>query len=113
MNSRMQASGQRRHLPAEEIDRRADRARRLAEHGVEIERAEDHEDREDAEREAEIADAVDDEGLDRGGVGRSAGRTRSRSADRSRGPTPSQPKNSCTKLSAVTSISMKKVKRLR
>ena len=28
-----------------------------------------HEDGEDAEREAEIADAVDDEGLDRGGVG--------------------------------------------
>ena len=29
-----------------------------------------HEDQENAEREAEIADAVDDEGLDRGGVGR-------------------------------------------
>src|SRR5438309_78260 len=28
-------------------------------------------------------------------------------------PTPSQPKNSCTKLSAVASISMKKVNRLR
>src|SRR3954453_14070710 len=28
-------------------------------------------------------------------------------------PTPSQPKNSCTKLSAVTSISMKKVNRLK
>ncbi len=28
-------------------------------------------------------------------------------------PTPSQPKNSCTRLSAVTSINMKKVKRLR
>ena len=28
-------------------------------------------------------------------------------------PTPSQPKNSCTRLSAVTSISMKKVNRLR
>jgi hypothetical protein len=38
-----------------------------------------------------------------------AGRTRSRSADRSRGRRPSQPKNSCTRLSAVTSISMAKV----
>jgi hypothetical protein len=28
-------------------------------------------------------------------------------------PTPSQPKNNCTRLSDVTSISMKKVKRLR
>ena len=68
--------------------------------------------REDAEREAEIADAVDDEGLDRRGVGRRRGRTRSRSAGRSTRPTPSQPKNICTKLSAVTSISMKKVNRL-
>ena len=33
----------------------------LAKHGVEIERAEDHENREDAERKAEIADPVDDE----------------------------------------------------
>ena len=32
-------------------------------------RAEQHEDQEDAEREAEVADAVDDEGLDGGGVG--------------------------------------------
>ena len=69
--------------------------------------------REDAEREAEIADPVDDEGLDRRGIGASAGRTRSRSADRRQSPTPSQPKNICTKLSAVTSISMKKVNRLR
>ena len=35
------------------------------EDGLEIGRAEQHEDREDAEREAEIADAVDHEGLDR------------------------------------------------
>ena len=33
-------------------------------------RAEDHENREDAERKAEIADTVDEEGLDRRGVGR-------------------------------------------
>jgi hypothetical protein len=32
-------------------------------------RAEEDRDAEDAEREAEVADAVDDEGLDRGGVG--------------------------------------------
>ena len=63
---------QRRHLPAEEVDRRADRRRRLAEHRVEIERAEDHEHREDAERKAEIADPVDDKGLDRGVVRRFA-----------------------------------------
>ena len=44
--------------------------RRLGEHLGEIERAEDHEDREDAEREAEIADPVDEEGLDRRGIGR-------------------------------------------
>ncbi len=37
---------------------------------VEAEMAEHHEGREDAEREAEIADAVDDERLDGGGVGR-------------------------------------------
>ncbi len=38
--------------------------RRLREHGVEVDRAGHHEQREDAEREAEVADAVDDEGLD-------------------------------------------------
>ena len=67
------------------------------------------EDGEDAEREAEIADAVDDEGLDRRGVGRGLADTRSRSADSDARPTPSQPKNICTRLSAVTSISMAKV----
>ena len=36
---------------------------------VERDRAEQHEHQEDAEREAEVADAVDDEGLDRRGVG--------------------------------------------
>ena len=37
--------------------------------GAEIDRAEQHEDAEDAEREAEVADAVDDEGLDCRGIG--------------------------------------------
>ena len=45
-------------------------ARGGGEDRFEIDRAEQHEDAEDAEREAEVADAVDDEGLDRGGVGR-------------------------------------------
>ena len=44
-------------------------ALRRAEHRVEPHRAGQREDEENAEREAEIADAVDDEGLDRGGVG--------------------------------------------
>ena len=71
MKSRMQVDGQRVDLRGRgtwigvvrDIGRRG-------EHGVELQRAEDHVDREDAEREAEIADAVDDEGLDRRGVGR-------------------------------------------
>ena len=68
-NSRMRGKGQRIDAPAEKIHRRADRTRRLAEHNPEIERAEDHENREDAERKAEIADTVDEKGLDRRGVG--------------------------------------------
>ena len=48
----------------------ADERRRLREDGVEIDRAGHHEHGEDAEREAEIADAVDHEGLDGGGVRR-------------------------------------------
>ncbi len=56
-------------LPAEQRQRFADERGRLREHGVEIDAADQHEDRENAEREAEVADAVDDEGLDRGGVG--------------------------------------------
>ena len=64
--------------------------------------------REDAEREAEIADAVDDEGLDRGRVGL---RLLVPEADQqiAREATPSQPKNSCARLSAVTSVSIAKV----
>ncbi|MCY1235604.1 hypothetical protein D9M72_482270 [compost metagenome] len=37
---------------------------------LEVDRAEQHEDEEDAEREAEVADAVDDEGLHRGSIRR-------------------------------------------
>ena len=55
-------------LPAEEVDGLAGQRRRLREHGVEIDRAGQHEHGENAERETEIADAVDDEGLDRGRV---------------------------------------------
>ena len=44
--------------------------RGIGEDRVEIDRAEQHEHAENAEDEAEIADAVDDEGLDRRGVGR-------------------------------------------
>jgi len=47
----------------------AGEARRLREHGVKIDSTGQIEHREDAEREAEVADAVDDEGLDGGGVG--------------------------------------------
>ena len=46
--------------------------RGIGEDRVEVDRGEEEEDAEDAEREAEIADAVDDEGLDRGGVRRRA-----------------------------------------
>jgi hypothetical protein len=53
---------------------------------------------EDAEHEAEVADAVDDEGLDRGGAGDSLAVPE---ADQQIGgeATPSQPKNICTRLS--------------
>ncbi len=56
--------------PAEELHFDADHARCLAEDGPEVERAEDGKDREDAEGKTEIADPVDDEGLDRSSVGR-------------------------------------------
>ena len=63
---------------------------------------------ENAERKAKVADAVDDERLDRRRIG---GRPFIPEADQQigRSPTPSQPKNSCTRLSAVTSVSMAKV----
>src|SRR6266851_3800866 len=61
--------GQRVELPAEKPDGVAGDVGRAGEDGVELQRAEDEEDGEDAEQEAEIADPVDDEGLDRGGIG--------------------------------------------
>ena len=61
--------GQRVDVPAEEMKALADQRRRLREDRVEVDCAGEIEDGEDAEREAEIADAVDDEGLDRGGIG--------------------------------------------
>ena len=70
MNSRMQSDGQRVRVPRQEMHGRAGDARRVGEDRVVVDRVEQQEDAEDAEREAEIADAVDDEGLDRRGVGR-------------------------------------------
>ena len=86
MNSSRQSTVSVSTRHAEELDGRCRHAGAAAKTVSKSTRAEDQEDAEDAEREAEIADAVDDEGLDRGGVGRWAGRTRSRSAGRSRGP---------------------------
>ncbi len=61
---------QRMDLVAEEAHRRGGLARGGGEDGIEADRAlEDDEDPENAEGEAEIADAVDDEGLDGGRVG--------------------------------------------
>ncbi|MET3311569.1 hypothetical protein ABIF41_003410 [Bradyrhizobium japonicum] len=62
--------GQRIGVPAEEVDGLAGEAGRGVEDRLEIGRADQHEDREDAECEAEVADAVDHEGLDGGGVRR-------------------------------------------
>ena len=68
MNSRMQATVE-RSTCAEEREILARECRRRGEHIGEIERAEQRKTVEDAERETEIADPVDDEGLDRRGVG--------------------------------------------
>ncbi len=65
MNRSRQIERQRVGLPAEEVDGLAGERRRLREDGVEVDRAGHHEHGEDAEREAEIADTVDDERLDR------------------------------------------------
>jgi hypothetical protein len=100
--------GQRVPLVAQELHGLAGDAWRGAEHRVEADGAEHGEDAEDAEREAEVADAVDDEGLDGRGIGLGL---QIPEADQQVGgePTPSQPKNSCRKLSLVTSASMAKV----
>jgi hypothetical protein len=57
------------YLHPEERHGLADLVGSRREHGVVLHRVEHGEDGEDAEREAEIADAVDDEGFDRRGVG--------------------------------------------
>ena len=54
---------------AEDVNRRMRKSRRGGENLVEADRTGQLENEEDAEQEAEVADAVDDEGLDRGGVG--------------------------------------------
>ena len=67
-----QQAGERQGAPvvAEEVEGGVLDLGRTGEDAVEGDRAGQHEDEEDAEREAEIADAVDDEGLHGGGVGR-------------------------------------------
>ena len=79
------------------------------ENRVEGDRTRQHEDEEDAEREAEVADAVDDEGLDGGGAGR---RLFVPEADQQVGGEADAfpAEEHLHELSAVTSISMAKVK---
>src|SRR5436190_22970521 len=96
-------------MPAEEIDGLAGQRRRLREDGVEVDRLRHHKHGEDAECEAEIADAVDDEGLDRGGVGLGLVVPEA-DQEIAREAYPFQPKNICARLSAVTSASIAKVK---
>src|ERR1700737_2080871 len=67
MNNKRQVSG---GASAEEIDGLAGQSRCGGEDGFKIGRPDQHEDGKDAERKAEIADPVDDEGLDRRGVRR-------------------------------------------
>jgi hypothetical protein len=57
--------GERVGVEAEEMDALADQRRRLREHGLEIDRIHHYEQRENPEREAEVADPIDDERLDR------------------------------------------------
>ena len=70
MNSSRQAMRQRVPVDAPQMDGLARHARRGGEDLLEADRAGQREQQEDAEREAEVADPVDDEGLDRRGVGR-------------------------------------------
>ena len=60
---------QRRHRRAKEVDSGAGGACRIGENGVELNRAENLVDSQDAKGKAEITDTVDDKGLHRGGVG--------------------------------------------
>jgi hypothetical protein len=62
--------GQRVDIHAEDMDLLADEAGRRGEDLIERDRIGEEKDKENAEREAEVADAVDDEGLDGGSVGR-------------------------------------------
>ena len=64
--------GQRRHIKAEEVPCRGGVFTRFAQHRAEFYRAEEREDARDAEREADIADAVHDKRLHRGRVGGAA-----------------------------------------
>jgi hypothetical protein len=61
--------GERVEIPAQEVKALADQARRLGEDGVEVDRAGQIKHRENAERKAEVANAVDDECFDGGGIG--------------------------------------------
>jgi uroporphyrinogen-III synthase len=54
------------HVPGQEVNGLAGERGRLRENGVEVDRAGHQEHCENAERKAEIADAIDDEGLDGG-----------------------------------------------
>src|SRR6516162_3520680 len=62
-------SGERIDVPAEEMKALAGERRRLGEDGVEVDRASKIEHGENAERKPEIANAIDDEGLDSGRIG--------------------------------------------
>ncbi len=66
-----QEGGHRQDVPVlpQEVEGLAGQVGRGLEHCVKRDRAGGEEQREDAKREAEIADAVDDEGLDGGGIG--------------------------------------------
>src|SRR5271166_759032 len=61
--------GERIDIPAEEMKAFADERCRLGKNGVEVDRAGEIEHGENAERKTEITDAIDDECLDRGGIG--------------------------------------------
>ena len=61
--------GQGIHLPGEEVDRCPLDRRRVREDRLVLDRVEQNEHGEDAQREAEIADPVDDKRLDRRGIG--------------------------------------------
>src|SRR5262249_57584257 len=61
--------GERIDVPTEEMKGFAGERRRLRENGVEIHRAGEIEHGENAERKAEVADAIDQKGFDGGSIG--------------------------------------------